>query len=361
MKWTGLLLIGALLAAWPCAAQSDSDRRRAAGIQAKIRGNEPVSPEDREFMQQMQKRQREEYAKNNPPRDFTGMAPLPELGKGTYKGEQGGLYPEGANIPPAAHQKAGLKIARGIRPLDAEGHESNDGKIVMVSTGMSNTTMESQAFAKLLKEASGINPKYQFVDCAQGGQTALVTSKPDANYWKVAEQRLTAAGVTPKQVQVAWIKQADIAPRAEFPEEVKKLEAELAATLHNLHDKYPNIKIAYLSSRIYAGYATTGLNPEPHAYEGGFAVKWLVAGQIAGNPELNYDPAKGAVKSPWIAWGPYLWADGVKSRSDGLTWAKDDLVEQDRTHPSQSGREKVAKLLLEFLKKDPASTPWFAK
>ena len=74
---------------------------------------------------------------------------------------------------------------------------------------------------------------------------------------------------------------------------------------------------------------------------------------------MNYDPDKGAVKSPWIAWGPYLWADGVKSSRDGLTWAKDDLVEQDRTHPSQSGREKVATLLLEFLKKDATSTPWF--
>src|SRR5437773_1725116 len=191
MKWTGLLLIGALLAAWPGAAQSDSEKLRAGEIQAKIRRNEPVTPEDRTFMQQMQKRQREEYAKNNPPRDFTGMVPLPELGKGTYKGEQGGLYPGGANVVPAAHGKAGVKIARSIRPLDAEGRESNDGKIVMVSTGMSNTTMESQAFAKLLKEASGINPKYQFVDCAQGGQTTTITAKPDAKYWQVAEQRLT--------------------------------------------------------------------------------------------------------------------------------------------------------------------------
>jgi len=46
------------------------------------------------------------------------------------------------------------------------------------------------------------------------------------------------------------------------------------------------------------------LNPEPQAYEEGFPVKWLIGDQIAGKPELNYDPAKGAAQSPWIAWGP---------------------------------------------------------
>ncbi len=67
--------------------------------------------------------------------------------------------------------------------------------------------------------------------------------------------------------------------------------------LHILHNKFPNLKIAYLSSRIYGGWAASPLNPEPHAYEEGFSVKWLIADQIAGKPGkpgLNYDPAKGA-------------------------------------------------------------------
>ena len=80
--------------------------------------------------------------------------------------------------------------------------------------------------------------------------------------------------------------------------------------LHILHNKFPNLKIAYLSSRIYGGWAASPLNPEPHAYEEGFSAKWLIADQIAGKPELNYDPAKGAVQSPW--------ADGLKGRNDGM-------------------------------------------
>ena len=173
--------------------------------------------------------------------------------------------------------------------------------------------------------------------------------------------RLAAAGVTAKQVQAVWIKQANGNPEEGFPDAAKKLAADVVATLHNLHDKFPNLKIAYLSSRIYGGYATTALNPEPYAYEGGFAMKWVIADQIAGKPELNYDPAKGAVRAPWLAWGPYLWTDGVKGRkTDSLTWLKDDVVETDRTHPSDSGRAKVAKMLLDFLKSDPTAKIWFA-
>jgi hypothetical protein len=90
-------------------------------------------------------------------------------------------------------------------------------------------------------------------------------------------------------------------------------------------------------------------------------MKWLIADQIAGKPELNYDPAKGTVRAPWIVWGPYLWADGLKGRTDGLVvWKREDLG-PDGTHPSMLGREKVARLLMDFLKMDLTSRPWFVR
>ena len=81
-------------------------------------------------------------------------------------------------------------------------------------------------------------------------------------------------------------------------------------------------------------------------------MKWAIADQIAGSADLNYDAAKGPVRSPWIAWGPYLWADGTKGRKqDSLVYLREDLG-PDGTHPSESGRRKVALQLLEFLKTD---------
>ena len=66
------------------------------------------------------------------------------------------------------------------------------------------------------------------------------------------------------------------------------------------------------------------------------------------------------IKPPWIAWGPYLWADGVNGRSDGLVYTREDL-ESDGTHPSTSGRKKVAELLLDFFKRDSTAQGWFVK
>ena len=67
---------------------------------------------------------------------------------------------------------------------------------------------------------------------------------------------------------------------------------------------------------------------------------------------MNYDPLKGEVKAPLLLWGPYLWADGITPRlSGGLVWMREDLA-NDGTHPSISGRDKVARMLLEFFKTD---------
>ncbi len=358
-RWILLLALPLLLAAPPQGDRA-AEEQKVREIMTRARRGEPVTAEEREFVKKVNARHMEEFRKANPPRESTGLTPLTELGEDRYKGEEGGLYPGGKNAPPKGHLDAGLALARKIAPLDAEGRPAAEGKIVFLTIGMSNTTQESQVFLKRATADPALNPQLVIVDGAQGGQAADTTANPEAKYWSVVEQRLTAASVTAKQVQAVWLKQAIIQPTRTFPADAKRLQGYLVDTLHNLCSRYPNLKIAYLSSRIYAGYAATPLNPEPHSYESAFAVKWTIADQLAGKPELNYDPGKGAVRAPWVAWGPYLWADGVKTRGDGLTWLREDLGE-DGTHPSISGREKVAKLLLDFLKNDPASRPWFLK
>jgi hypothetical protein len=197
------------------------------------------------------------------------------------------------------------------------------------------------------------------VDGAQGGQTASIISSPSANFWTVVDQRLTAASVSRQQVQVVWIKEADANPTQAFPTHATTLQRELEAITRIVKSLYPNTRLAYCSSRTYGGYATTALNPEPYAYETAFSVKWLIEKQITGDTSLAYSGPN--VQSPWLAWGPYLWADGTTQRSDGLTWQCTDTQSSDGTHPTASGCLKVATLLLNFLKTDPTSTPWFLR
>lgn len=303
---------------------------------------------------------------------------LTDMGARTYEGFAGGLY-AGGNEPPAVHANAGLERGRLIQPLDAAGNPDPAGKYVLLSIGMSNTTQEfcSQSSAPpcdpwtfmgmAAADAEVNTATLAIVNGAAGGQSAETWDSPaDANYDRVRDTRLAPLGLSENQVQVVWVKVARPRPTAALPAadaDAYLLERDLGNILRAIKVRYPNVRQVLVSSRIYAGYATTALNPEPYAYESGFAVKWLIESQIgqmqtgsvsdsrAG--DLRYDAA-----APWAAWGPYLWADGSTARSDGLTWSPSDF-QSDGTHPGRTGEEKVAAMLLAFFKTSPFTRCWF--
>lgn len=337
------------------------DQKRFVETRSRERSGEALSREDNDWMEwanAWREEMNENLRANNPPRESTGMTPLTELSGRRYKGHDGGLYAVGQNRPPAAHAEAGITQMQQVRPRDKNGDPSADGSVVLLSVGMSNTTMEFQIFRRLADADPQKNPHLVIVDGAQGGHSAELTADPQNNFWKVVDQRLTVAGVTPKQVQVAWLKQVTPMPWRSFPGEAKHLQGLLRKTMQVMMERFPNLRITFLSSRIYGGYAETALHPEPYAYETAFAVKWLIADQIAGDPQLNYRPEKDPVRAPWLAWGPYLWADGMRARGDGVTYTRADLL-FDGIHPSQTGQQKVARQLLEFFKTDAMAHPWF--
>lgn len=289
----------------------------------------------------------------------TGLIPITDLGAGFYQGAQGGLYPGGGNGRPAAHDAAGIAIANAIGPLDTLGQPDPGGRIVLVSIGMSNCTQEFSAFVPRCLADPVRRPEVLPIDCAVGGQTASIIKNPTAWYWDTVATRLRGHGSSPNQVQVIWIKEANAGPTGNFTQFSDALVADFGAVARTIHDMFPNARLAYWTSRIYAGYASTPLNPEPYAYQSGFVVKRLIAAQIAGEDSLNYDPVAGAVEAPWLAWGPYLWADGLTPRSDGLTWACSEFSSTDGTHPSATGRAKVADSLLAFFRADATTAPWY--
>lgn len=289
--------------------------------------------------------------------------PLTALGANEYvrmdgqaTGFSGGLYPDGRNQRPPDHEAAGQAIANTIVPLNETGEPDADGRIVMISVGMSNTTSEFHAFMELLHQNLAVNAQVTAVNGAQGGRTADRWAAADTDVWTNLAGSLNHARVTAEQVQVAWIKQT-VTRGGDFPDRAEELQGYLETIVRELKSRFPNLKIVYLSSRTRSYTYERGLSPEPVAYETAFAVKWLIEKQLNGDPALNFDPTKGEVVAPYLSWGPYLWIDGENERSDGRVWLAEDMIE-DCTHPSRSGNTKVGEMLLEFFLTD-STTGWF--
>ena len=290
----------------------------------------------------------------------TGLIPLSDLGVGTYMGFEGGLYPGGRSLPPPSHRQAALAAARNIRPLDATGNPDPGGWIGLLSIGMSNTNQEFKVFERDADISPWRHARVVIVNGAVGGQAAEIIASPGAPYWSIVDERLATAGLTPAQIQAVWLKEANAQPiSTSFPAHALALENDLADIVRILKARFVNLRICFLSSRIYGGYSSNPLRGEPLSYETGFSVKWLIEDQIDGSPGLNHDPAGGTVVAPVLLWGPYLWADGATPRSDGLTWLPADF-EADNVHPSSPGEKKVGALLSLHFAVDPAANPWYA-
>ena len=305
--------------------------------------------------------------------------PLIDLGAGTYFGFPGGLYPTG-NTPPAAHAAAGAARARNVRPRSFNGNPNANGKFVLLSIGLSNTTMEwctavvtqpCNSWSLMGQAAADATVNHQEMVISNGarpGQEADTWESPtDLNYDLVRDNVLLPQGLSEQQVEIVWLKVVNGNPQTSLPSnqaDAIDLVTQYGNILRALKVRYPNLQMVFFSSRIYAGYATITLNPEPYAYETGFAVKWVIEAQIdqMANGGTIVDPRAGNLNlntvAPWIGWGPYLWADGLNPRSDGLTWVISDY-ELDHTHPARAGQTKVAGMLLNFFKTDSRASCWF--
>ncbi len=287
-----------------------------------------------------------------------GLTPLNDLGTDTYMGAQGGLYPGGSNDVPDGHLALGLARAAEITPRDAAGRPDATGAMVFASIGFSNSMDEFGEFERMVPATANIAASVVVVNGAQGGQHILEWAKPNGRPWRGLENALGAAGVTAQQVQGVWVKltqRTEASGRRPFPESALEYQAQFTTVVRLLHERLPNLQVAYVSSRVYGGYNNiSSPSPEPIAYEEGFGVKWAIESQMTGDPALNADPRAGDVVAPWLAWGPYLWADGTTPRSDGLTWSCGEL-RSDGAHLAADGSRKVAQMLMDFLQAEPTA------
>lgn len=292
---------------------------------------------------------------------------LPDLGKGTYKGTQGGLYPGGSNVMPANHLSDGLALANGIVPLDANGNYDPNGQYVLLSIGVSISHTMWSWFEITEKVDPLINPHLVIVDgTIDGTDSPNYANFKDGSWQTILNFFLPYQNVTAKQVVAVWMMDPRSQPSGTFPSDMALQESDVISALQNMQIYFPNLKIAYLESMHYGGYAVNNpeILPEPYAYETGFAMQTVIADQINGQSDLNYNPLNGPVVAPWIAWGTYDWANGMLANgtalplSSGLEWSCSDYS-PDGVHASIAGKYKDAALLTSFFKTDPTVTPWF--
>jgi hypothetical protein len=351
-----------------------------------------------------------------------GVPPLTDYPPGyLYLGKYPGFLYDGSNQPPSDHEADGLTLAAKIQPRDTSGAVCSPVapgcKIVFLSIGFSNNTIEfcggagiggdpddpaatpcplptaatpylqTESFISQALGDPGVNHTTAvLVDGAKGGET-LADWDPNvsgyAQYDRVLNEILLPSSLSEAQVQSIWVKDAESRPTVSLatggpgnPPDAIVAERHLGNIMRAIRTRYPNAQQVFISSRIYAGYANTanppnGLNPEPYAYELGFSIKWLVDSQIQqirrGAPDQNAgDLDYRTQAAPWIAWGPYLWANGTTPRSDGLVWEATDFRYpyetgsgvNECTHPSVHAEQKVASMLLQFMKTTPFTT-WF--
>jgi hypothetical protein len=247
-----------------------------------------------------------------------------------------GLYDTGNDMPvPLAN------AAPAITPIG--------GVVGLVSLGMSNTSQEWGAFMTLVNSSGDVAADVRIADGAIAGKTMAEWAVDSGGVWSKSVSRISDGGLSADQVQVVWMKMGskleELAPTED--ERIAQERQWLESVITRASDTFPNLKRIYISSRTYAGYASNGNHAEPETgWDNGLSVRTVVADSLAGQTAV------------WTAWGPYLWADGISGRSDGLIWECEDF-EDDGVHPSVSGEAKVAGLLWDFFAGDPTACEWF--
>lgn len=237
----------------------------------------------------------------------------------------------------ADHEAAGIEIGAAI----------SDDAIVM-TMGYSNTYKVWRQY-EILYETD-----FNLLNAAQGGREVDDWAyKPgpwiEANALLGALPRAATASPANERVEVLLYQIAlatGTEPQIEFVREA------ITVSIDRAREEFPNLKMVYLVGRDYGGWATdlaedgTAKAGEPGNWANGIAIDLAV--------QDNLDRPDGV----WVGTGPYMWANGDERRDDGLTWSRDEYVDDGR-HLNKEAARKVASLLHDFFAGDPTAT-WYS-
>lgn len=292
-----------------------------------------------------------------PPPPPGARVPISSLVGGSYMGFEGGLY-DGTNVMPAAHASAAPVLS---------------GPVVMLSLGMSNArqfwcsgsgqvSSNGPCDAVSFMASNSAVPSVDFCNYAANFHTAPFWTgiAPRGNYgWGTSPptgDRLGQCGLTNADPDVVWVQLANNMqqlPGPALPDpnaDAYRMVEQFGDMLRKMSVEMPNVRQVFFSPRRHAECASpSSVNPEPYAYETGWAIKWLIGAQITQRASNQVDPRAGDLLGavPWIDWGPYLWDDSepCSTFSDGI-------------HPNNVGRTIVSAALDDFFNAS-AQTGWY--
>lgn len=302
--------------------------------------------------------------------DTSFLRSLIDLKTGYYLDFQGGLYPGGSNEIPYSHKASGMNISRSVLPLNAAGNlDLLDGKAGFICLGASTAGNAFNHFKTKAEADPTVNPCLKIANCAVGAKGLEIMIDTVVNGWYWDDEIMPdveAAGLSRYQVQVVWLM---VTSRVDsiltWPYQPFAVTDKYEQLMPILLAKFPNLKEVFLSGFNYGGYADPTkefyeMIKEPSSYWNNWSVKFLIENQIEGDPDLKFtSPDR---KSPWLTWGPHLWADGMRANTtDGLRWncAVDYKPDGGGYHMSNEGKDKEGKIIYDFFKNSPIAADWF--
>lgn len=258
-------------------------------------------------------------------------------------------FRDAIGLPPVAITRtpaqlaAGLEAASRITPRALNGNPAENGKVVFLSVGMSNTSNVWNGFRSAMNQAGTAPSTLKWVDATKGGAGAPQWADPTCDCWTDLDAKLVKQNVSAKQVQAIFLMLVTPHPWQSPSVNAARYAQDVESILNQLEAQFPNLQIVYLAGNYYGGYDTNqDKTPEPHGY-------WE-------NRELQgiQDSHAGV----WVsAATSMLWTDGATPRWDGLTLLCSDTTDGG-VHLNATGKAKMGGWLYDSLMSDPTTLGW---
>jgi hypothetical protein len=210
--------------------------------------------------------------------------------------------------------------------------------------GCVSGTFGADMYAGQTSSPPTVNPAVYLVDCDEPGVgTNGFNSAFTDIVWTLCENQVAKSHLTDAQIQAAVMEIVETDPSGNGFSTLSSMthappcasgdtstidacyvEQQAGAVIRLAKEKFPNLRLLYLYTRAYGGWAITPLSPEPNAYEYGFSAQFLVQAQI--NQADNGGSADGVAGNlaysvaPVVLFAPYQWASGATANSEGTVW-----------------------------------------